>query len=72
MLYYRFYLLNVAGHIVGRQESYCADEAEARAKAREMCKVHDIEIWQGTTKLGVLSCAELRYSSEPDRAAVSP
>jgi hypothetical protein len=65
MLYYRFYMRDAAGHIVARDHSYCADEAEARAKARELCKVHDIEIWQGTTKVGVM---ELRRDSLFGRA----
>jgi hypothetical protein len=54
MMYYRFYLRNAVGHIVAREHCYCADEAEARVRARELSKGHDIEIWQGTTKVGLM------------------
>jgi hypothetical protein len=72
MLYFRFYLRDMSGDIVRRESAYCVDEAEARAKAREFCKVHDIEIWQGTTKVGVMNCTETRPSSGQDRSAIFP
>ena len=64
MRYYRFHLRDLRGNIVRRESTYCADAVEVLAKARELSKVHDIEIWQGTTKLGVVTCVELRASAE--------
>lgn len=58
--YYRFYLLDEGGRILHRESSYFATDGEALEKARELCESHDIEIWRGTTKLGVVNCEKLR------------
>lgn len=45
---YRIFLLNTGGEIVSEREMYCADDAEARARAKAQAnsEEHAVELWQ--------------------------
>jgi hypothetical protein len=55
---YRAYLLNPAGKIVWGDWVEAADQNEAEAKARELCKegVPTVELWHGAQRLADVPC----------------
>ena len=44
---YRIFLLNTGGEIISEREMYCADDAEARARAKAQADREDycVELW---------------------------
>ncbi len=57
---YRAYLLNAEGKITWGDWLDAADEAEAEAKARELCAQGTpmIELWEGPRLVAELACGE--------------
>jgi hypothetical protein len=54
---YRVFVLRPDGHIVdARILDGCASDEEAIERAREMLDEHDLEVWDRTRRLAVLSC----------------
>ena len=55
---FRAYLLNPAGKIVWGDWIEAADQAQAEAKARELCKegAPHVELWQGREMLADVPC----------------
>ena len=43
---YRAYLLGPDGHIQGRVDFHCADDEEAKERAKALVNGHGIELWQ--------------------------
>lgn len=58
MATYRAYVLNPAGKIAWGEWIEAADQAEAEAKAHEMCDQGSptVELWQGRELLAELPC----------------
>ena len=50
---YRAYLVDPEGHIVGRTDLVCADDATAKEQAQQLVDGHDVELWQGAKKLAI-------------------
>lgn len=49
---YRIYFLNGQGRIVRALDIDCADDDEARLKARELAVAEPVELWERTRLLG--------------------
>jgi hypothetical protein len=44
---YRVYLLDPDGHVIRRIDLNCAEEREAKEKAKQLVNGHDVELWDG-------------------------
>jgi hypothetical protein len=57
---FRAYLLNARGSIVWGDWIEAKDEAEARAKAHELCRdgLPVVELWQGPRHVAEIPCAD--------------
>jgi hypothetical protein len=43
---YRAYMMGADGHILNRIDLLCADDDEARERAKQLVDGHDVELWQ--------------------------
>jgi len=48
---YRAYIMSPYGHIQSRVDLVCADEREAKERAKQLVDGHDVELWQGTVRI---------------------
>lgn len=45
------------GHIVNRIELACDDDETAKARAKKLVDGHDVELWDGATKIAEFKSA---------------
>ena len=43
---YRAYIMSADGHIMSRIDLPCADDDEAKERAKQLINGHDVELWQ--------------------------
>jgi hypothetical protein len=43
---YRVYVIGSDGHILNRIDLMCADDDEAKERAKQLVDGHDVELWQ--------------------------
>jgi hypothetical protein len=48
---FRAYILDSAGHIASRIEMACADEEDAKARARQLADGASVELWEGARRI---------------------
>lgn len=53
---FRAYRIGGDGLIVDRFDLDCANEAEARATARDMAVEYDVELWERAQRIAVYKC----------------
>ena len=54
---YRAYVIGPDGHIVNRIELACDDDETAKARAKKLVDGHDVELWDGATKIAEFKSA---------------
>lgn len=62
MAHYRAYLLDQHRHVISVANLQCADEQDARERARQLVDVNDIELWQLDRRIAVFKAAISRTS----------
>lgn len=50
---YRAYIMGADGHILNRIDLLCADDDEAKERAKQLVDGHDVELWQMGRKISV-------------------
>lgn len=48
---YRAFVIGRDGHVMGRVDLLCADEEEAKERARQLVDGHAIELWEGSRRI---------------------
>jgi hypothetical protein len=51
---YRAYVVGPDGHVRSRYDLYCATDAEAIDRAKQLVDGHDIELWHRDKKIALL------------------
>lgn len=57
MLEYHLYLTGPDGHILRRHNLFCDTDEAVLRKAKQYVDGHDVEVWEGTRKVAILSPA---------------
>lgn len=60
---YRAYLLGTDGHIQGRVDLDCADDSEAKERAKQLVDGRDVELWQLDRKIAMFSAPVPEFES---------
>jgi hypothetical protein len=55
---YRAYVMSADGHIIDRIDLLCADDDEAKERAKQLVDGHDIELWQLDRKIAEFKAPE--------------
>jgi hypothetical protein len=64
MAHYRAYLLDEYRHVISAANLHCADEQEARERARQLVDVNDVELWRLDRRIAVFEATKARSSIE--------
>ena len=48
---YRAFIVDPSGHVKDRVEFFCANDDEAKERAKQLVDGHAIELWDGTRQI---------------------
>jgi hypothetical protein len=48
---FRAYIIGLDGHIIDRLDLFCADEEQAKCKAKQLVDGHAVELWDRDRKI---------------------
>jgi len=63
MIFYRFYIVDVEGHVLTRHERYCIDDQEAIQHAQSFNRGYNVEVWDGYRRAAIVAKRDASFES---------